>query len=88
MFTYLDDKGEKVASQSGGDVPLGQTKEFDPGDLGVPDGAMVWSYVFVPFGLNTEAKEGFVYKKGAPTTAAYKVTGHKFATILDLISSS
>jgi hypothetical protein len=88
MFTYLNDNGEKVASQSSGDILLGQTKECDPGDLGVPDGATVWSHVFVVWGRDEEAKQEFMYKKGAPKTAAYTITGTALSNILSLISSS
>jgi hypothetical protein len=88
MFSYLDDNGEKTASRSSGDVLLGQTKEFDPGELGVPDGAMTWSYVFVVWGYDNEAKQGFMYKKGAPKTAAYTITGTTLSNTLGLISSS
>jgi len=88
MFTYMDDNGEKIASQSSGDILLGQTKEFDPGDLGVPDGAIVWSYVFVVWGHDNEARQAFTYKKGAPKTAAYTITGDIGSNTLGLISSS
>ena len=88
MFTYMDENGEKIASKSSGDILLGQTKEFDPGDLGVPDGVTLWSYVFVVWGDDNEARQGFIYKKGAPKTAAYTITGTVRSNTLGLISAS
>jgi hypothetical protein len=88
MFTYMNDNGEKVATNASGDVTLGQTQEFDPGAFGVPDGATLWSYVFVLWGYDNEAKQGFTYKKGAPRTAAYTITGTTLSNTLGLISSS
>src|SRR5216683_2617931 len=82
MYTFLDDNGEKVASQSSGDILLGQTQEFDPGDYGVPDGATFWSYIFVVWGYDNEAKQGFMYKKNAPKTAAYTITGTTLSNTL------
>jgi hypothetical protein len=79
---------EKVASRSSGDILLGQTREFDPGDLGVPDGAVFWSYIQVVWGYDNEAKQGFLYKKGAPKTAAYTITGTTLSNTLGLISAS
>ena len=88
MFTYLNENGEKVASSSSGDVLLGQTQEFDPGDYGVPDGATFWSYIFVVWGTDNEARQGFIYGKNSPKTAAYTITGTTLSNTLGLISSS
>jgi hypothetical protein len=88
MFTYLDENGEKKASQSSGDILLAQTKEFDPGALGVPDGATFWSYVFVVWGDDNEARQGFIYKSGSPKTAAYTITGTVRSNTLGLIGVS
>ena len=88
MFTYLDENGEKKASKSSGDILLGQTQEFDPGDYGVPEGATFWSYVFVIWGYDNEAKQGFIYGKGNPETAAYTITGTTLSNTLGLIAPS
>ncbi|HEY0604321.1 MAG TPA: hypothetical protein VGD58_15480 [Herpetosiphonaceae bacterium] len=85
MFSYLLENGEKRLSEHTGDITLGQTKTVDPGDLGVPDGSVVWMYVFVVWGRDNEAKRAFLYEKGNPNTAHYSISGTTLDNELGLI---
>ena len=64
QFSYLDDEGNKQLSRQGNDITLGFTDTRDPGDLGVPDGAMVYMHAFVVWGTDNEAKRAFLHEKG------------------------
>jgi hypothetical protein len=83
---YLDDNGEKHLSGSAGDLTLGVTYDVDPGNLGAPDGSIVSLYVFVVWGTDNEARQSFIYKKGASATAKYTITGTTLSNTLGLIS--
>jgi len=75
QFSYLDDDGNKQLTKQGDDITLGFTKTVDPGDLGVPDGAMVYMHAFVVWGTDNEAKRAFTYEKGNTSVAAYNISG-------------
>ena len=66
MFTYLDENGEKKASKSSGDILLGQTQEFDPGDYGGAGGCHVLVVRIRDLGLRQRSKAGFHLRKGKP----------------------
>src|SRR6516162_1845703 len=84
-FSYLDDKDQKKLSRESGDILGGSTQAADPGDLGVPNGSVVSMYVFVVAGKDNEAKESFLYEKGNPTTANYRISGDIVNNMLTLI---
>lgn len=88
QFSYLDDDGEKHLSNQSGDITLGFTKTVDPGDLGVPDGSMVYMHVFVVWGHDNEARRAFFYEKGNVTTARYNISGTTLNNDLGLIDIS
>jgi hypothetical protein len=88
QFSYLDDNGEKQLTGQSGDITLGFTKTFDPGEMGVPDGAMVSMHVFVVWGTDNEAKRAFLYEKGNPTVANYDISGTTLSNDLGLVSIS
>jgi hypothetical protein len=75
QFSYLDDDGNKQLTKQSGDIPLGQTKVCDPGEMGVPDGAMVYMHAFVVWGTDNEAKRAFFYQKGNVSVAEYNISG-------------
>jgi hypothetical protein len=88
QFSYLDDNGEKQLTGQSGDITLGFTKTFDPGEMGVPDGAMVYMHVFVVWGTDNEANRAFVYEKGNVTVAQYNISGTTLSNSLSLIDAS
>jgi hypothetical protein len=88
QFSYLDDDGEKHLTHQSGDILLGQTKSFDPGEFGVPNGSLVYLYVFVVWGTDNEAKRAFVYEQGNPLTARYVITGTTLSNDLGLVEIS
>jgi hypothetical protein len=75
QYSYLDDAGEKQLTGQSGDIPLGQTMTTDPGDLGVPDGSMVYMHAFVVWGTDNEARRAFQYEKGNTSVANYNISG-------------
>jgi len=75
QFSYLDNDGNKQLTGQTEDITLGFTKTVDPGDLGVPDGSMVYMHVFVVWGTDNEAKRAFTYEKGNVITAHYNISG-------------
>jgi hypothetical protein len=83
---YLDDNGEKHLSGNTGDILLGQTKDVNPDQLGVPDGSIISLYVFVVWGTDNEARQSFIYQKGSNVTAKYTITGTTLNNTLGLIS--
>jgi len=88
QFSYMDDNGEKKLTGQTGDVPLGQTKTVDPGEMGVPSGSMVYLHVFVVWGTDNEARRAFTYEKGNVSTANYSITGTTLSNDLGLIDIS
>ncbi|NHB61401.1 hypothetical protein C5472_09745 [Photorhabdus sp. RW14-46] len=85
QFSYMDSDGEKYLSNKGNDINLGATKTTDPGDLGVPDGAMIFMHVSVVWGNDNEARQTFLYKKGSQSTASYVISGTTLNNDLGLI---
>ncbi|WP_342088753.1 hypothetical protein [Dyadobacter sp. OTU695] len=75
QFSYLDDNGEKKLTGQSGDITLGFTKTYDPGEMGVPAGSMVYMHVFVVWGTDNEAKRAFLYEKGNVSVAHYNISG-------------
>jgi hypothetical protein len=71
-----------------GDILLGQTQEYDPGDLGVPDGARMTIYVDVVAGSNNAGRHHFTYQKGNPHKGDYVITGTTLDNFLGLIGIS
>jgi hypothetical protein len=88
QFSYMDDDGEKKLTGQSGDVPLAQTKTVDPGDLGVPNGSMVYMHVFVVWGTDNEARRAFTYEKGNVSVANYVITGTTLNNDLGLVDVS
>src|SRR4051794_30824030 len=83
---YLNDDGEKQLSGNAGDILLGQTKDIDPGQLGVPDGAIVSLYVFVVWGTDNGARQAFIYKSGSPGAGKFTISGTTPSNTLGVIS--
>ncbi len=88
QFSYLDDNGEKKLTGQSEDIALGATKTFDPGDMGVPDGSVVYMHVFVVWGTDNEASRAFMYERGNVTVAKYNISGTTLANDLSLIDAS
>lgn len=84
MFEYVDDSGQTVESHQTGNELLGQTYTTDPGDLGVPDGSMVWMKIWVMAGYDNQARQAFLYKKGGGAVAEYTCSGTTLANHLAL----
>ena len=85
-FAFLDDNGQKQLTDDTGDIPLGQTRTADPGDLGVPDGSLTYMFAFVVWGTDNESKQAFIYEKGSPLTAHYNISGTTLGNDLGLTS--
>lgn len=89
QFTYLDDNGEKkTTTKKSDDITLGFDKTVNPGDYEVPDGSMIYLFVFVVMGKDNEAKRSFIYEKGNTTCANYVITGTTGDNDLGLIDVS
>ena len=88
QISFIDDNGEKQLTGQSGDIPLGQTKTVDPGDMGVPDGSMVYMHAFVVWGTDNEARRQFVYEKGNTSCANYVITGTTLNNDLGLVDIS
>lgn len=84
QFLYVDEGGNKVHVDGTAAYPLGQCKTADPGDFGVPDGALVSLYVFVLWGSNNEARQLFTYRRGSPAIADYLISGSRPDNELEL----
>lgn len=85
QFSYMDEEGEKHLTGQSGDITLGFTKTVDPGDLGVPNGSIVYMHVFVVWGYDNEARRAFLYEKGNGSTAHYNISGTTLNNDLGLI---
>ncbi|EYU15571.1 hypothetical protein [Photorhabdus aegyptia] len=88
QFSYMDGDGEKHLSKQGNNITLGLTDTVDPGDLGVPDGSIVFMHVFVVWGNDNEARKAFLYKKGSQALASYDISGTTLSNDLGLIDIS
>lgn len=88
QFSYLDDNGNKKLTGQTGDIPLGQSKTSDPGEMGVPDGSMVYMHVFVVWGHDNEASRAFLYEKGNVSVANYNISGTTLSNDLGLTGIS
>jgi len=84
--TSIDDYGEKTRSQTGPDITIWFKRDVNPGDLGVPDGAIVNLYVVVVAGTDNEARQSFIFDKRSTTVANYKITGITTSNTLELTS--
>jgi hypothetical protein len=81
---YLDGDGNVVYSAQTSDEVTGQDYFMDPADLGVPDGSMVWLFLWVMAGYDQTAPKAFIYKHGSNITASYSCTGVTVAPHLNL----
>src|ERR1700678_2956183 len=86
QVAYIDDNGEKHLSHSKGDILLGQTKDVDPGALGVPNGVLISLYVFVVWGTDNEARQSFIFEQGSNVKANYTITGTTLSNTLGHIN--
>ena len=68
------------------DLPLGQTESMDPGDHGVPNGALVSLYAFVVWGSDNEANQMYTYAQGNTVVASYAISGTTLSYALALLS--
>jgi hypothetical protein len=85
QFKYMDDAGNTVITDKGGDITLGFTHEADPKDFSVPDGSIITLIAFVVWGKDNEAKQSFIYNKNSPDIADYTITGTTLDNTLGLI---
>jgi hypothetical protein len=88
QVSYMDEDGNKVLSSSTGDILLGQTKEINPGELGVPRGSQISLYVFVVWGKDHEAPQTYIYDPDSPRVAKYVSAGTTLGNSLGLISDT
>jgi len=88
QFSYLDDDGNKQLTKQSDDVTLGFTKTVDPGDLGVPDGSMMYMHAFVVWGTDNEAKRAFLYENGNTSLAEYNISGTTLNNDMGLVNVS
>jgi len=62
-------------------IPIGKnTKIVDPGDFGVPDGAVITMYAYIVGGSKTPKQESdpFIYKKGSVNMGKFRIAGTLF----------
>src|SRR5512144_776644 len=85
-FVYEDRNGDRQLSRRTGDIVFGTQREADPGDLGVPDDTDVRIYAMVAAGSNNEDSTRFRYRRGAPPTAHYSISGTTLNNRLELMS--
>ncbi|GAB3575341.1 hypothetical protein [Hymenobacter daeguensis] len=83
-FVYLDDSGQQHQSSQTSNELLGQSYTTDPGDLGVPDGSIVWMKIWVMWGNDNQATQAFIYQKGSAKTATYTCSGTTLSNNLAL----
>ncbi len=83
-FVYLDDNGQLQQSSQTSNELLGQTYTTDPGDLGVPDGSILWMKIWVMLGTDNQATQAFMYQKGSNQTANYTCSGTTLSNSLAL----
>lgn len=57
------------------EIPVGATVVVDPGEFGVPDGALFQPYVFVVWGIDPQIQPVFTYQRNALLTASFTLTG-------------
>ena len=74
-FHFMGDDGQWHWSQQTSNELAGQQYTTDPGDLGVPDGAIVTFKLWVMAGYDKEATQSFQYTKGSSKTAEYRSSG-------------
>jgi len=83
---YWDSNGNKIHCDGTGNIPLGQTESMDPGDHGVPNGALVSLYAFVVWGSDNEANQMYTYAQGNTVVASYAISGTTLSNALALLS--
>ena len=65
------------------ELPVGSTVIVEPGEFGVPEGAQFQPYVFVVWGIDPQVQSVFTYKRNAPLTATFTLTG---TTVLNSVT--
>jgi len=85
QFKYMDDNGRWLMSAQTSNELAAQDYTIDPGDLNVPDGAIVSYYLWVMAGYDVDGQKSFTYVKGKPNTAVYKSSGVTVAPHLELV---
>lgn len=86
QFVYWDSQGNKIHKDGTDGFDLGQKKTANPGDFGVPNGALVSLYAFVVWGSDNEAKQVFTYDSSSTVTANYTISGTTLDNSLVLTS--
>lgn len=75
-FVYFDQQMEKKrVDGSRKSITLGCSETCDPGEYEVPEGAIVSIHADVVAGKDKEGASWFRYKKGAPATANFVISG-------------
>ncbi|MCL1894546.1 MAG: InlB B-repeat-containing protein [Holophagaceae bacterium] len=70
---YWDENGN-MKTHEFGNTPGGQTRNIDPGnEANIPDGSWVRVYAWVNSGADRQGAEYFIYRKGSPKTACYRI---------------
>lgn len=88
QFKYQASDGNWVHTSGTDGFPLGQSNTADPGDYGVPDGALVCLYAFVIAGSDNVSNQVFRYNRGSAGTASYIIAGTTLVNQLGLTSVS
>lgn len=83
-FVYIDESGRLMQSAQTGNQTLGFTYDVDPHDLGIKDGTTVWMKIWVMWGNDNQAQQGFIYQRGNPKTAVYTCSGTTLSNHLSL----
>lgn len=75
-FEYVDtETGSKIRTRDQGGYPIGQTHIVDPGELGVPGGALFNLVADVRAGSDNHANQMYTYEPGNPRVAQYFISG-------------
>lgn len=75
-FVYFDEKGSRHLSEASGAFEKYQSKTEDPGNekYKVPDGSLFYLFADGQGGGDRQAWRAFIYKRGSPIVAKYKIT--------------
>lgn len=83
-FEYYQEATNKWIHMKGtGDITLGFSQSVNPGNCGVPEGALFRVYAFVVWGTDNMATEMFIYDNSNRSTASYAISGTTLNNFLE-----
>lgn len=67
--------GRRIKSYQSDDILSGQLRTMSPGELGVPNEAIITLYIYVMAGKDRESEEKFIFDDKSDAVAKYKISG-------------